>query len=118
MSNIKTAHIKLLTPMEDEVLYEQTVLKMRQEISKGKTFAQACEILKEIDKPLRPLIREDFLKIIIAEQHFGQGCGLDDVALFLDLPYETVVASRETIISDFDDMMTGQTFGHSSKMTH
>lgn len=119
MSEIKIAQTKLLLPLEDEVLYEQTVLKMRQEISKGKTFAQACEILKEVDKPLRPLIREDFLKIIIAEQHFGQGCGIDDVALFLDLPYETVAASREMIMSDFDDMISSQHhIGHTSKMSH
>ena len=59
MSDIKTAQIKLLTPIEDEVLYEKTVLKMRQEISKGKTFDQACEVLKEIDETFRPLIKDD-----------------------------------------------------------
>jgi len=118
MSDIKTTQIQLHSPMEDDVLYEQTVLKMRQEISKGKTFAQACEILKEFDESLRPLIKDDFLKIIIAEQHFGQGRGIDDVALFLDLPYETVATSREIIMSDFNDIMTNQSFGHSSQMTH
>ncbi len=118
MSDIKIDQTERFIPIEDEVLYEQTVLKMRQEISKGKTFAQACEILKEIDEPLRPLIQDDFLKIIIAEQHFGQGRGIDDVALFLDLPYETVATSREMIMSDFSDLMTNQSFGYSSKTTH
>ncbi len=120
MSDIKTVTTKIFAPIEDEALYEKTVLKMRQEISKGKTFDQACEILKGIDEPLRPLIRDDFLKIIIAEQHFGQGCGIDDVALFLDLPYETVAASREMIMADFDEMVTSQHSGQTptSKLTH
>jgi hypothetical protein len=103
---------------EDEILYEQAVLKMRKEIAKGKTFAQACEILQDIKENLRPLIKDDFLKIIIAEQHFGQGRGIDDVALFLDLPYETVEASRAKIMSEFDEMFSGRLSPHISQMTH
>jgi hypothetical protein len=103
---------------EDEILYEQAVLKMRKEIAKGKTFAQACEILRDVNENLRPLIQDDFLKIIIAEQHFGQGRGIDDVALFLDLPYETVEASRAKIMSEFDEMFSGQISPHISKLTH
>ena len=103
---------------EDEILYEQAVLKMRKEIGKGKTFAQACEILRDVRENLRPLIQDDFLKIIIAEQHFGQGRGIDDVALFLDLPYETVEASRAKIMSEFDEMFSGHISPHISKITH
>ncbi|MEW6518133.1 MAG: hypothetical protein AB1461_01845 [Thermodesulfobacteriota bacterium] len=103
---------------DDEFLYEQAVQKMRKEIAKGKTFAQACEILQELEENLRPLIQDDFLKIIIAEQHFGQGRGIDDVALFLDLPYETVEASRERIMTEFDELIAGQLSPYISKMTH
>lgn len=122
MKNMKLelALSKITVDTDDEVLYEQTVLKMRKEIGKGKTFAQACEILKGIEKSLRPLIQDDFLKIIIAEQHFGQGRGLDDVALFLDLPYEIVESSRATIISEFDEAFSGlsTTPTYSSRTTH
>ena len=103
---------------DDEILYEQAVQKMRKEIAKGKTFAQACEILQGIEENIRPLIQDDFLKIIIAEQHFGQGRGIDDVALFLDLPYETVEASKEKIISEFDELFSGHLSHQNSKMTH
>jgi hypothetical protein len=103
---------------DDEILYEQAVQKMRKEIAKGKTFAQACEILQDIGKNLRPLIQDDFLKIIVAEQHFGEGRGIDDVALFLDLPYETVEASKDKIMSEFDELFSGHLSPHISKMTH
>jgi len=103
---------------DDEILYEQAVQKMRKEIAKGKTFAQACEILHGIEENIRPLIQDDFLKIIVAEQHFGQGRGIDDVALFLDLPYETVEASKDKIISEFDELLSDHISPQISKMTH
>jgi len=103
---------------DNEIHYEQAVQKMRKEIAKGKTFAQACEILQDIEEYLRPLIQDDFLKIIVAEQHFGEGRGIDDVALFLDLPYETVEASKDKIMSEFDELFSGHLSPHISKMTH
>lgn len=103
---------------DDEFLYEQAVQKMRKAIAKGKTFAQACEILQDVEANLRPLIQDDFLMIIVAEQHFGQGRGIDDVALFLDLPYETVEASKERIMNEFDEMLSDQMASFISKMTH
>lgn len=118
MNKPKTEKRHYAPIQDDESLYEYTVLKMRHEIAKGKTFAQACEILKDLEENLRPLIQDDFLKIIIAEQHFGQGRGLDDVALFLDLPYEIVEASREKIITEFDEILSSHPPFHTSKMTH
>lgn len=118
MTNIKTERRKRKNEYDEDALFERSVLKMRQEIAKGRTFAQACEILKDIEEKLRPIIQDDFLKIIIAEQHFGQGRGIDDVALFLDLPYETVEASREKIISEFDEVISGNITSSTSRLTH
>ncbi len=118
MAETKTGKTDHIPHHDDDFLYEQAVLRMRREIAKGKTFAQACETLKDIDENLRPIIQDDLLKIIIAEQHFGQGRGIDDVALFLDLPYDLVEASRARIISDFDEMITGHYSNTISKMTH
>ncbi|OKY75435.1 MAG: hypothetical protein BM485_06705 [Desulfobulbaceae bacterium DB1] len=118
MADTKTSKSEPIKHHDDEFLYEQAVLRMRREIAKGKTFSQACEVLKDIEENLRPIIQEDLLKIIIAEQHFGQGRGIDDVALFLDLPYDTVEASRTKIISEFDEMFSGQLSNSGSKLTH
>lgn len=118
MQNSKIDKALDKTTHEDEALFDRTVLKMRKEIARGKTFAQACELLKDVEEHLRPLIQDDFLKIIIAEQHFGQGRGIDDVALFLDLPYETVEASRAKIISEFDEILSNHMTNPSSKLTH
>ncbi|MBC8317068.1 MAG: hypothetical protein H8E41_04125 [Desulfobulbaceae bacterium] len=103
---------------EDDTVFEQAVLKMRQELAKGKTFAQACEVLHDIEEKLRPLIKDDFLKIVIAEQHFGQGRGIDDVALFLDLPYEIVEASRSRIMREFDEALANPFDNEINTSTH
>lgn len=118
MSDSKPENIQLMTVQDDDAVFEQAVLKMRQELSKGKTFAEACEVLHDIDEKLRPLIKDDFLKIVIAEQHFGQGRGIDDVALFLDLPYEIVEASRTRIMREFDEILTSPFDNEISPMTH
>lgn len=103
---------------EDDSVYEQAVIRMRHEIAMGKTFAQACEVLHDVDEQMRSLIKDDFLKTIIAEQHFGQGRGLDDVALILDLPYETVEASKTRIIIEFDEIFATTATDEISSMTH
>jgi hypothetical protein len=118
MSDSKPEKIQLMTVQDDDAVFEQAVLKMRQELAKGKTFAEACEVLHDIDEKLRPLIKDDFLKIVIAEQHFGQGRGIDDVALFLDLPYEIVEASRTRIMREFDEILTSPFDNEISPMTH
>jgi hypothetical protein len=118
MSDSKPEKIQFMTVQDDDAVFEQAVLKMRQELAKGKTFAEACEVLHDIDEKLRPLIKDDFLKIVIAEQHFGQGRGIDDVALFLDLPYEIVEASRTRIMREFDEILTSPFDNEISPMTH
>lgn len=80
--------------------YEQAVKKMREEISRGKTYEQACANLPGAGPEIRRFIREDFLRIIIAEEHFGAGIEIADIALFLDLPYEKVEAAKQALIDD------------------
>ena len=118
MTDSNTNRINFMPVQDDDAVFEQAVLKMRQELARGKTFAQACEVLLDIDEKLRPLIKDDFLKIVIAEQHFGQGRGIDDVALFLDLPYEIVEASRTRIMKEFDEVLASPFDNEISASTH
>ncbi len=118
MSESNPSRVNIMYSQDDDTVFEQAVLKMRQELSKGKTFAQACEVLHDIEEKLRPLIKDDFLKIVIAEQHFGQGRGIDDVALFLDLPYELVEASRTRIMREFDEVLANPFDNEVNQSTH
>ena len=102
----------------DELLYEQTIRRLRGEINKGKTYEQACQILSENDKYLRTEIKDDFLKVIIAERHFGDGYGIDDIALLLDISYEQVEKVRNYMLNDLGSAFNRERKWPDSDMSH
>ena len=102
----------------EELLYEQTIRRLRGEINKGKTYAQACQVLSDNDKYLQKEIKDDFLKVIIAERHFGDGYGLDDIALLLDISYEQVEKVRDYMLHDFGSAFNREKKWPDSDMSH
>lgn len=80
--------------------YEHAVKKMREELSRGQTYDHAYDTLVDISQEIKSFVREDFLKTIIAEEHFGAGIELSDIALFLELPYEKVTSAKIALIND------------------
>jgi hypothetical protein len=80
--------------------YERAVKKIREELSLGQTYDHACDALTDISEEIKTFVKEDFLKIIIAEEHFGAGIELSDIALFLELPYEKVEAAYQALHQD------------------
>lgn len=85
---------------DDELLYEQTIRQLRLEVNKGKTYDQACEVLAGVERHLKKEISEDFLRLMITERHFGDGYGIDDIALFLDVSYEKIEQIRDFMLRD------------------
>lgn len=80
--------------------YERAVKKIREELLQGRTYDHACDTLTDISQEIRSFVKEDFLKIIIAEEHFGAGLEICDIALFLELPYEQVESARLALLND------------------
>jgi len=70
---------------EEGKIYEKTVTGLRQAIAAGKTLRQAYDSYEIPDKELGKIIQADFLKIIIAERHFGQRQSLEEIAKSLDV---------------------------------
>mgnify|MGYP005840214951 CR=1 FL=1 len=103
---------KEFTPEEDRI-YEEAVNKYRQAIAAGKTLKEAYDSYEIADKDLERLIQADFLKILIAERHFGGRQSLDVVAKELGVPSKLVketharmlqevgVTAAESFISEF-----------------
>lgn len=75
---------KEFTPEEGKI-YEEAVNSLRQAVAAGKTLRQAYDSYKIPDKELGKIIQADFLKIIIAERHFGQRQSLEEIAKSLDV---------------------------------
>lgn len=87
MSFARSKQYELFTPVMHRE-YERAVKKMREELSQGRTYEHAYNTLTDISQEIKTFIKEDFLKIIIAEEHFGAGIEISDIALLLELPYE------------------------------
>ncbi len=91
---------KQFTPEEDRI-YAETVGRLREAVGQGRTLRQAYESHPVEDKELEKLIQADFLKIMIAERHFGQRQPLEDLAknfdVSLDLLKDTLARMLQEI---------------------
>jgi len=90
---------------DDELVYEQALRRLKLEIDKGRTYAQACKTISSMEKDLKKELGEDFMRLIIAERHFGEGYGIDDLALLLDVTYEKIEAIRDYMLRDISNSL-------------
>lgn len=90
---------KEFTPEESNI-YEEAVNKYREAIAAGKTLKQAYENYSITDQELKSLIQADFLKILIAESHFGKGQSLEDVAKVLDVSLDLIKETHARMLQE------------------
>mgnify|MGYP003423719817 CR=1 FL=1 len=100
---------KEFTPEEDKI-YEEAVNKYRETIAAGKTLRQAYESYVVADKELEALIQADFLKIMIADLHFGKGKSLEEVAGTLKVPNELIQDTKNRMLQEAG-VSAGNEFG-------
>ena len=65
---------------EEDRIYTEAVTRFREAVAAGKSLKQAFESHAVADKDLEKIIQADFLKIMIAERHFGAKQPLEQVA--------------------------------------
>jgi hypothetical protein len=90
---------KEFTPEEDKI-YEEAVNKYREALTAGKTLRQAYESYSIADKELEALIQADFLKIMIAELHFGKGQSLEEVARTLSVSTDLLEDAKKRMLQE------------------
>lgn len=92
-------HYKKFTPEEDGI-YCSAIESIRTGLRSGVKFDLACSCITVRDEELRQLICEDALKIEIAEQHYGSGLPLIDLAKKLGIPLDRVMKANEEMMED------------------
>lgn len=90
---------------DDELVYEQALRRLKLEVDKGRTYAQAFNVISSLENELKKELGEDFMRLIIAERHFGEGYGIDDLALLLDVTYEKVAEIRDYMLRDIGNSL-------------
>jgi hypothetical protein len=90
---------KEFTPEESRI-YEEAVNAFREAVAAGKSLRQAYESYRIEDKELEKLIQADFLKIQIAERHFGKGQPLEEIAKALDISATLVKETHARMLQE------------------
>ncbi len=90
---------KQFTPDEDKI-YDEAVRAYRKAIEAGKTLKEAYESYSIGDKELESLIQADFLKIMIAEMHFGKGQTVEEVAKVLSVSTRLIADTKIRMLQE------------------
>ena len=91
---------------EDAVLsetakaYKEGEALIRDGLSRGMSFDEACNLLKEKNEDLRKGIIEDMLKVLIAEAHFGKEVPLEQLASRLSVPLDRLETAKAAMLED------------------
>ncbi len=111
---------KQFTPEEDRI-YQEAIARFRTALDSGKSLREAYESYAIEDEGLRSLIRADFLKIVIAERHFGKGQALRDIAGSLSVGLDVVQDTKKRMLQEVGMTAAnqfGQEFGDIEKATN
>ena len=90
---------KEFTPEEDKI-YEEAMNAFREAVGNGKTLRQAYESFTTADKKLERLIQADFLKILIAERHFGRRQSLEEIARDLGVVNDLIKETHARMLQE------------------
>jgi len=85
---------------EEGRIYEETMEQIRKNFESGMHIDEACASVAVADEELGLLIREDFLKITIAEMRYTKGLPLEVVARELKIPHERVLKVHRMMIEE------------------
>jgi hypothetical protein len=96
---------------EESAIYEEAMSKFRAAITAGKPLKQVYESYPIADPELSSLIQADFLKIQIAERHFGQRQTLDEMSKALDVSPDLLKNTLARMLQEVGITAANQ-FGH------
>lgn len=88
---------------ETDKTYEKAFTKIREGLQQGLDFDSACALIGVEDQELRNSIIDDFMKVLIAEEHFARDVPLDELAKKLKISVERLESAKLSMIEDVKD---------------
>ena len=85
---------------EESHLYNETLKKIMEGLTKGLTFREACGAVELPDKQLKGFIEDDALKIMIADMHYAKGISLEKMAEGLQVQIDVLRKSNDEMLED------------------
>lgn len=100
---------------EEDAIYNEAIDTLRIRLSSGMKFDEACGKLNVTNADLRECIIDDFLKICIAEMHYGKGMSIKDLSLRLAITEERVLTARKDMYEDIENAAISEYHKEQSK---
>jgi hypothetical protein len=98
-SDMPEFEFKQFTPEEDRI-YEEAVSAYRAALDAGKSLKDAYAAYTFTDSGLEKLVQVDFLKIVIAERHFGKNQSLEEIARALAVPNDLISDTKKRMLQE------------------
>jgi len=87
---------------EESRIYNEAMDSIMEGLQKGLSFAEACGCLDIEDEGLKEFIRDDALKIMIADIHYNKGLPLEHVSSRLNVPLDIVEKAHGEMLEDIE----------------
>ncbi len=85
---------------EEEEIYDREMHELLRLVKDGATIPDACEKIKTSNPEMVQILKDDLLKIMIAELHYGKKMPLSDIARLLDVEIGEIMQANEIMIED------------------
>ncbi|MEO5377957.1 MAG: hypothetical protein H7832_09285 [Magnetococcus sp. DMHC-6] len=85
---------------EDDQIYDAEMAKIRQQVENGTPWSQIVTQCQVVDKELRAIILDDFLKMTLATRHFQGGESIKQVAKLLQIPFKELLILKENMLQE------------------
>jgi hypothetical protein len=93
---------------EESRIYDEAVKAYREAVAAGRRLKDAYEAYAIADEDLRSLVRADFLKILIAERHFGKREAFEKIAVDLGIPVDLIKDTYVRMLQEVGETAASQ----------
>lgn len=112
MVQFKKCCKKGMTPMEEfrykeyteeeSRIYHEAMQKIMEGLTKRLPFDEACSVVKIDDEQLSEFIKDDALKMVIADMHYNKGISLEQVAEDLKVQVDILSRANAEMLQDIE----------------
>ena len=85
---------------EEEKIYNRAMEKVKEQIEAGYTLDEACDGLDLKDEELRRFVREDYLKVLIADLHYSKRKSFEEIGEMLHIDLKRVQQAHTEMVED------------------
>jgi hypothetical protein len=91
---------KHFTP-EEEKIYDRAMAEIKEKMdAAGYTLDEACNEIDLEDEELRHFIKEDYLKMLIADLHYSKRKSFEEIAELVSVDLERVQQAHREMVED------------------